>query len=312
MNITTLASPGAKLNGADRLALFRIELAGLVLDAFNQKCVFRDKHTVIGLEHGKGTRIDALGEAGSIYHTPGTDLSASGNSIKHDAFEIMVDAKLISHLYLDEVEEAMNHFELRQRYANKLGTALAKAYDTNIARCAILAARRVARVPDGFGGTVLKSVLFNSDVEVLTKGLFDAQVIFDEKDVPEDQRYCVLRPRFYSMMAQNLNLINNLYGGTGSIAEGNVVKVAGFTLIKSNNVPNAVVTNSYKNKYDGDFSKSVAVCMTEEAVGTVQLKGLATETTWDHNRQATFVAAKFVVGHDVMRPECAVELRAEA
>ena len=309
-NINPLQRPGSQLLGTDAFKLFLIEFGGMVLNAFNTKTKFLDKHTLRTIKHGRGERFDALGEAGVLYHTPGSDLSTQGQQIKHDTFDILVDAKLISHLYVDEIEDAMNHFELKQRYAGKLGTALAKALDANIGRCAILAARHAARVPDGFGGSVISNALMATDIPTLTKGLFDAQVTMDNKDVPEDGRVCFVRPTFYSMLAQNLDLINSLYRGTGSIAEGEIMKVAGFTIIKSNTVPNTNVTNSYNSKYDGDFSKTVGVCMTEEAVGTVQLKGLSTEAHWDFNRQAWFLAAKFCLGHGVLRPECSVELKA--
>lgn len=312
MDITKLQRPGSKLLGTDPRELFRTEFTGLVLNAFKKACKFLDKHVLRTIEHGRGARFDAIGEANAFYHTPGTDLSNLGNQIKHDAFDIMVDAKLIAPMYLDEIEEAMSDLSLRQEYAESLGTALARALDSNIGRCAILAARHAARVPDGFGGSVISDPALNSNVELLTKALFDSKVLMDNKSVDPENRYCILQPTYYSMLAQNLNLINNLYSGAGSIAEGEVYKVAGFTLIQSITVPNDVVSNSFNGKYDGDFTKTVAVCMTNKAVGTVQLKGLTTETTWDHNRQATFLAAKFCMGHGVLRPECAVEIRAEA
>lgn len=306
--LSNLTAPNARLNGADRLELSRIELAGITMNAFNNATKFKDKHRIIRIKHGRGVRIDAIGEAGAMYHTPGMDLSDSGNQIQHDAFDLMVDAKLISHVYLDDIEEAMSHLDLKTEYGTKLGTALAQAFDRNLAQLASLAARHATRVPGGIGGSVLRHADYGDDALTLAQGLFDAEVIFDEKNIPEGKRWCFLQPRYHSLLKRNLELINKINGGSGSITDNNTLNIAGFTLVKSNNVPDTNVTNSYKNKYDGDFTDTIAVCMTEEAIASVQLKDLAVETTWDHNRQATFTAAKFTMGHGVMRPECAVEL----
>lgn len=310
MPINPLQRPGAQLLGADKRQLFLIEFSGMVYSSFQTLTKLMDKHIVRQIDHGKGERFDALGKAGVMYHTPGSSLSAAGQQIKHDTFNIMVDALLISHIFVDDLESKMNHFDLKKEYADKIADALALAYDFQVGCNAILAARHAARVPDGFGGAIITNAAMQNDVDVLTKALFDAQVIMDEKDVPESERIAIMRPTYYSMLAQNLDLVNSLYRGTGSIAEGEVLKVAGFTLIKSNTLPNTNVTTTYEHKYDGDFSKTVAICMTKEAVGTVQLKGLTTETQWDWDHQAWFLAAKMALGHGILRPECAVEIAA--
>lgn len=312
MDITNLQRPGQKLATGDARALFLIEFGGMVLNAFREKTVFLGKHVLRIIQHGQGERFDALGKAAAQYHVPGTDLSANGQVIKHDTFNILIDGKLIAHLYVDEVEEAMNHFPIMQEYADKLATALAKQYDFTIASCGILAARAGARIPDGFGGSVISAANMGTDMTVLTKAIFDAQVVFDNKDVPDQGRWLFLRPEHYSMLVQNFDIINTLYGGRGTVAEGNIIKLAGFDIIKANQLPNTNVTGTYENKYDGDFTNTIGLAMTREAVGTVQLMGLSTEYDRDFNRQAKFLAAHFVLGHSWLRPECAIELATTA
>lgn len=309
MDITPLNRPGEKLlDSTDPLKLFLVEFSGLVLNAFKVHTKFLNRHVLRTIDHGRGERFDALGKAAAIYHVPGSDLSDKGQQIKHDAFDILVDPMLISHLYLDEIDNAMNHFELKNHYAGKLGEALAEAMDANIAQCVALAARHAARVPDGFGGTQLLDANMATDAEVLFKSLYDAKVVLDQKNVPTAGRIAAMRPEYAAMLAFNFDTINSLYGGVGSVKEGEVLRIAGFDILPANDVPSANITNTINHKYDGDFSKTVALCFTDEAVGTVQLKGLTAETAWDHNRQAHFLAAKFCMGHGILRPECAVEL----
>lgn len=309
MDINPLNRPGEQLlNNADPFKLFLIEFSGLVLNRFKEATKFLNRHVLRTIDHGRGERFDALGEATAIYHVPGTDLSDKGRQIKHDAFDILVDPLLIAPMYLDAIDDAMNHFELKNRYAGKLGFALARSMDANIAQCAILAARHAARVPDGFGGSQLVDANMATDAEVLFNSLYDAKVVMDQKDVPPTGRTAAMLPEYASMLARNFDALNSLYGGTGSVKEGEVLRIAGFDIVPANDVPSTNVTNTINHKYDGDFTKTVAVCFTDEAVGTVQLKGLTAETAWDHNRQAWFLAAKLCVGHGVLRPECAVEL----
>lgn len=311
MDINTLYRPGEKLlDNTDPMKLFLIEFSGMVLNKFKESTLFLNRHVLRTITHGRGERFDALGEAKAIYHVPGTDLSDKGNQIKHDAFDILVDPLLIAHTYIDEIDNLMNHFEIMNRTAGKLGVALAEAMDSNVAQCAILAARHAPRVPDSFGGSQLLDPAMATDPQVLFKALYDTKVIFDQKNVPQAGRIAAMRPEYHAMLAFNFDTINSLYGGVGSVKEGEVLRIAGFDIVQANRVPNTNITNTINHKYDGDFSKTVAVCFTDEAVGTVQLKGLTAERAWDHNRQAHFLAAKLCVGHGILRPECSVELAA--
>lgn len=310
-DIVPVQGIGQRLSAGDRRELFKIEMSGLVLNRFREKSVFLDRHTVIGIDSGKGARVDAIGEGVALYHTPGMDLSQSGNNIPHDAFEILVDAKLIAPIYIDEIEEAMNHYPVRERYALKLADALARVYDQSIAATGILAARHAARVPGGFGGSVIYNATFKTDPAALYSGIVDASVALDLKSVDSAGRVMIMRPEYHAVLLQNLNVINNDFNARGSIAEGEVIRLAGFEIIKSITMPNSDVTGTYNNKYDVDATNTVALAMSKETVGTVQLKGLATEMEWDKDRQATFMAAKFCLGHGVLRPETAVELRGE-
>jgi hypothetical protein len=49
--------------------------------------------------------------------------------------------------------------------------------------------------------------------------------------------------------------------------------------------------------------------MHPEAVGTVKLIDLAVETEYDMRRQGYLTLAKYAMGHGILRPECAVEIK---
>ena len=66
------------------------------------------------------------------------------------------------------------------------------------------------------------------------------------------------------------------------------------------------------NTYHGNFSTTVALVMQKSAIGTVKLMDLAVERTsgdFEIMYQGTLMAAKYAMGHGILRPECAVEIK---
>ena len=121
-------------------------------------------------------------------------------------------------------------------------------------------------------------------------------------------RNAFFRPAQYYLLAQNTTVINQWFGGQGAYAEGTVLKVGGLTIVKTNALPRTNVTTGVA-AYQGNFANTVGLVMNKQAVGTVKLMDLAMESEYDIRRQGTLMLAKYAVGHGVIRPECAVELK---
>jgi hypothetical protein len=49
--------------------------------------------------------------------------------------------------------------------------------------------------------------------------------------------------------------------------------------------------------------------MSRASVGTVKLLDLAVESDYLIQQQGTLVVAKYAMGHGILRPECAVEIK---
>lgn len=301
----------------DELALFMKKFAGEVLTAFERNNIMLAYSTVRNITNGKSASFPVTGQIGSSYHTPGNEIT--GKTMGHNERVIPIDGLLISDAFIANIDEAMNHYDVRSIYSTEMGRELAKQMDINILKEAIKAARAAAVVDGLPAGTQITNDSFQNDggtvgaattqaqAEALATALFTAAQTFDEKDVPEQGRVAVFRPAEYYVLAQNLDLINNLYGGQGAIADGNIVKVAGIEIKKSNNVPKT--DTSLTDSYHGvDASKTVASILTKQAVGTVKLMDLGLEKDYQVERQGTLMVAKYAVGHGVLRPECAAEL----
>lgn len=205
----------------------------------------------------------------------------------------------------------MNHYDVRGPYAEEMGRELAQQYDQNVARCMVLAARQSTNDLTGrAGGSRLSHADMATSSSVISAAIFSAAQAFDEKKVPKADRYAFFRPAHYYLLAQDTTLINRDYNGMGSIAAGRIETVAGIDLIKTNNVPDAndSANTGIDAKYRADYSATIGIVANRMAAGTVQLMDISLESEWEIRRQGTFMVAKMAVGHDVLRPDCAVEL----
>jgi hypothetical protein len=170
--------------------------------------------------------------------------------------------------------------------------------------------------------------------------IWNAVRILDTKNVPQNDRYIIMRPtEFYLLMnasqvSQGSGLIfNKDIGGTGSYAQATMPTIAGCSVVKTNFLPSTDFTTEAfaninpgqggtgvspagvnnvetyaNNNYNGDFSRTMAVVTNKQAVGTVKLLDMVTETEYYSMYQATLLLAKYAQGHGVLRPECACEI----
>lgn len=288
--------------------------SGEVLTTFNTTNIFKDLHRVRTITEGKSANFPALGKAKARYHKAGTPILGSNNP-KLGKRTIVVDDLLISDVFIDDLEDAKLHFDVRSEYSKQCGEALSHRFDQKIARLGYLAARGSAVTEDHKGGTVLKNVGAATDVAVLRDLLFKAAQTLDEKDVPEEDRHIIVKPAQYYMLVQDTKLLNKDWGGDGSLSKAELPRVANMAIHKSNNLPNGEnITEKIEgenNDYTGDFTNSVALVMNRQAVGTVKLFDLACEMTGKEFHvvyQGDLILAKYSMGHGILRPECAVEI----
>lgn len=308
------------VTGGDPLALFLKVFAGEVLTSFRRSSVMLDLHTIRTISSGKSASFPRVGKIGAHYHVPGAELT--GQQVPHTEKVINIDGLLVSDVFIADIDEAMNHYDVRGPYSAEMGAKLAYEMDRNVLINVILAARAPADLSGNgesyFGGSVIANDKFKIDATVgaadteeqaraLAQGIFSAAQILDEKDVPEEDRYAIFRPAEYYTLFNHTDLINRDFGGRGSIAEGSILKIAGITIRKSNNLPK-VDNTSTQDKHKVNATKTVGVVFHRSAVGTVKLLDLNMQSAYDIRRQGTLLVARYAMGHGVLRPESAVEL----
>lgn len=296
-----------QVNGAGATdALFLKVWSGEVLAAFETNCVTEDKHMQRMIKSGKSATFPATWRVSASYHTPGAEIV--GKTSNTNERVISIDDLLISDVFIPKIDEAKSHYEYRSIYSTECGRALAYQKDKNVLQVGLLAARASATVTGASGGSSLTNASYGTDGATLAGGIFAAGQAMDEKDIPENDRYAFFKPAQYSLLAQTTNVINRDWGGAGVYADGTVLKVNGIAIVKSNHLPTTNIASG-PAAYQGNFTNTVGLVMQKGAVGTVKLMDLATEMEYDIRRQGTLIVAKYAIGHGILRPECAVELK---
>lgn len=308
---TTVSRLGQVEAAGDPFALFLRQFAGEVLTQFDEVNKVLPMVTQRTISNGRSAQFPVIGNTTARYHAPGTEIT--GSAIVHNEVTLTVDMPLISDAFIANIDEAMNHYDVRAPYGKKLGNALANQLDRHLLQCAVKAARSAARISTDQGGSVLTVAALDTDMDKLVESLFNAATILDDKNVPEDGRFTFLRPAVYNRLAQNTKVLNKDWGGAGVFADGKVIRVAGIEIFKSTHVPNGVIAagttaGGFADKYIGDFSKTVGVVFTQDTVGALKLQDIQMEAEYSVRWQGTLMVAKYAMGHGVLNPATSVEL----
>ena len=320
---------GAQNQTGEVRALFLKLFAGEVLTAFEEKNIAIGLHRVRTISNGKSASFPMTGVASAEYHTPGQLIEA--DTLNHAERIVTVDDLLISKSFISNIDEAMNHYDVRSIYSKEMGHALANAADRNILKIIATAAGMTSSA-DLPAAQRLTDEVFTANVAVGTNGvastgtdianaIYASLEEFDSKDVT-GEKVCVLPPASYyklfgSQDVNQLAYMNRDVGGSGSMSSGQVPVIGGVRILMSNHVPTTdesssgnvtpVAASGY-GSYTGDFSDVEGLIFSQDAAATVKLLDLGVESEYQIDRQGTLMVAKYAMGHNVLRPACAIKL----
>lgn len=332
-------SNNAALSDANFLRVF----SGEVLTAFERKVSMKGLVRVRNISQGSQAKFPSIGRTSASYHTPGAVLA--GNVINMADQSITIDGLLTAHTFIDELEENINHFDVRSEFSTQLGEALALQYDQDcIAELALGAdviTPRITGQAELIGTIVGDGTTTASTGAALAKGLtvtqanftgaadagtpstnadtcvesiYNANEILDENHVPDSDRYALVTPHVYNLLVNSTKAINRDWNAekNGSIKTGKVFEIAGTRIIKNtsaltkNLAGGTVVYPTAGTQHAKDLTNYHMIVFHKSATGVVQLKGLKFETEYDIRRQGTLMVAKFALGTKWLRPEAVV------
>ncbi len=304
-------------------ALFLKVFAGEVLTSFERASKTAGADMERSISSGKSATFPVMGRVAAAYHTAGAEIN--GSDVNHNEKVITINDLLISSVFLSNIEEAKNHWDVRSAYSQEIGRALAFTKDKHILQTIGQASLASANVSDsgyGAGATITNTGIASATdataANAMIDALFGAAKQLDANYVPSEGRKCFMRLEEYYKLANATNAVNVDFSGRGSIAEGKVVKIAGIELVPvahfvSSNVNSGVdqgsATAGGSNPQAVNLTNYVALVSHPSAVGTVKLMDLGVEKEYDIRRQGTLMVAKYAMGHGVLRPEAAVGIK---
>ena len=312
MSNETVSRLGQVQAAGDARALFEKVFAGEVVTAFETNVILKPLTRQRTITSGKSASFPAIYKASASYHTPGSEIL--GSAISHNEIVISIDDLLVADAFIANIDEAMNHYDVRSPYSNELGLALALAYDKNVARNIIRAAKGAALFTGDTGGQAVNDNANLTSATALAGSIWAAKQAMEEADVPVDTTpvYAALKPAQWYLLAQESTLVlNRDVGGDGSYSQGRFSMIGGVDVVKSNALPFGTddsANTAIPAPYRIDMSLVAGAVFTEAAAATVQLMGLGMESEYDIRRQGTLMVSKYAVGHGPLLNKCAVEL----
>jgi hypothetical protein len=304
-------------------ALFLKVFAGEVITSFDRASKTQGADMVRSISNGKSASFPVMGRIGAEYHAVGAEIL--GSAVNSNEKVITINDLLISSVFVSNIEEAKNHWDVRSAYSTEMGRALSFQKDKHILQTIGQATLASANVTGGDATTNVVNTGIASSTDAtaanaMIDAIFAAAKELDANYVPSEGRKCFMRLEEYYKLANATNAVNVDFSGgaNGGVASGKVAKIAGIELVPvphfvSSNVTSGAdagsATNGGSTPQAVNLSNFVALVSHPSAVGTVKLMDLAVEKEYDIRRQGTLMVAKYSMGHGVLRPEAAVGIK---
>ena len=231
--------------------------AGEVMTAFQTKNIMMNYCRVRSIKKGKSAQFIMTGKyRNAEYHTPGNEIMPDVVA-KNAERVVSVDDLLIAAQFIPNIDEAMQHFDIRSVYTQESGYALAKAADQNILRMAVKAAlttnkQRASKLVQDYDAfddedytanvTYAANFANSKKAAYFMEGLIEAKRILESAGAPLDDLVCVMATdQYYSLFKTTTNseditaltMFNRDVGGGGSVKDIDLPMIAGIPVVRT-------------------------------------------------------------------------------
>jgi len=290
---TPASRVGQNLATGDVNQLFLKVFSGEILTAFETSTVMKGLQTLRTISSGKSASFPVTGIASANYHTVGNSIleTESGGSSKYlsdiqkTEKQIFIDDMLVSSVFLANIDEMKNHYDIRSIYASELGKALAKRFDIATMKTLFGASGTAANISGvTAAGSRITSGVDHSTAQGIIDSLYAMAAKLDENEAPSEGRFAILAPStYYKLITSDNVAVSNAgaFGGTSSVvggfnvkspfesatASGIVPQVAGISLFKSNHLVSIAASGDQTSGTDIDSNAGINNDITGSATG---------------------------------------------
>jgi len=265
--------------GTDPRELFLKLYAGEVMTAFQTKNVMMPLGRVRTISKGKEAQFIMTGKyRDAAYHTPGNRIAPDANA-KHSERLVTIDDLLINAQFIPKIDEAIQHYDVRNVYTQEAGYGLSKVADQNILRILTKAAlatnvERASKLINNYksfdqedfsANVTIGSTADGSDSrkpKFIVKAIMDARRELEKIGAPLDGLVCIMSTdSYYDLFdsttasgATDLAVFNRDYGGTGSIGAMQLPTIAGIPIVTTPHFGSFSSAGTWSNSIFTDLS----------------------------------------------------------
>ncbi len=240
----------------DTRSLFLKLYAGEVMTAFQTKNIMMNHCRTRTISKGKSAQFIMTGKyRDAAYHTPGLEIAPAATA-KNSERIVTVDDLLINAQFIPNIDEAMQHYDVRSVYTQEAGYGLSKVADQNIIRTAVKAAlatnkERASKLVQDYkafddedftANVEIGSFANSKKLKYFTEAVIEAKRVLEMAGAPLEDIVCVTSTdQYYKlfMAATNsesladMTVFNRDIGGTGSFSSVQLPSIAGIPVVRT-------------------------------------------------------------------------------
>lgn len=307
--VDVIDRPGKKPGGSDDRELFARNFSDDVLKAWDETFDFVGETTVRTITSGRSDVIPVSGKKrDALDHIPGTEIR--GGDMQHNEIEITLDHFTVDSVFIPEIDELMLHYSMAGIYTHQLGFSLAAVSNYRIASTMVLSSRRLTpTTPDGPLGGYHYDANMLTDASKLEDAAYKGVEYIRTNDIGGGKPKYWLPHQQYLLLARYTGIDTEATSGSGDRAQGIVGWVAGIQPKGTNSLPPRQNITTGLPKYRGDFTNTVGIIATSQAVGSLKRRPLKIVIKPRDERLGTQIIASQLEGHGALRGEAAFEVR---
>jgi len=281
--------------GTDPRELFLKLYAGEVMTAFQTKNVMMPLGRVRTISKGKEAQFIMTGKyRDAAYHTPGARIAPDAVA-SHSERLVTIDDLLINAQFIPKIDEAIQHYDVRNVYTQEAGYGLSKVADQNILRILTKAAlatnvERASKLINNYksfdqedfsANITIGSTANGSDSrkpKFIAKAIMDARRELEKIGAPLDGLVCIMSTDSYYDLFDHttasdvvdLSIFNRDFGGTGAIGSMQAPTIAGIPIVTTPHFGSFSSAGTWSNKL---FNLSAAGATGNATEGPVPISG---------------------------------------
>jgi N4-gp56 family major capsid protein len=208
--------------------------------------------------YGDTVKINGIGPVTVGDYTKNTNL-ADPETLTDDSRSLLISQSKSYNFQIDDIDSAQQNPQVMQQAMTEAAYAIARVADQYIAGLYTEVAGT------NLIGTVGAPIVFTAVTDAY-ESLVRLGVLLDENNVPEMGRFVVVPPWYHGLLLKDDRFVKAAdAASTAARLNGQVGEAAGFTILKSNNVPYLTITTEFKilAGYNGAWSYAEQINDTE-------------------------------------------------